>query len=45
MSKQRLEMTWIGINTRPKLEPDYSGKVKFIYIDPPYNIGGDCGFG
>ncbi len=73
MSKQRLELTWIGKNIKPKLEPriliedpekslgspdtenmlihgdnllalkaleqDYSGKVKCIYIDPPYNTG------
>ncbi len=73
MGKQRLELTWIGKNTRPKLESriliedskksyglsetdnmlihgdnllalkaleqDYSGKIKCIYIDPPYNTG------
>lgn len=73
MPKQRLELTWIGKNNRPKLEPriliedpeksfgdpdtenmlihgdnllalkaleqEYSGKVKCIYIDPPYNTG------
>jgi len=78
--KQKLELTWIGKENRPKLEPrilvedtersyhaphrvgendifdnklifgdnllalkaleqDYSGKVKCIYIDPPYNTG------
>ncbi|MAU40154.1 MAG: site-specific DNA-methyltransferase [Kordiimonas sp.] len=78
--KQKLELTWIGKDDRPKLEPriliedpelsyhankrhsdddifdnmlihgdnllalkaleaDYSGKVKCIYIDPPYNTG------
>jgi adenine-specific DNA-methyltransferase len=80
MSKQtKLELTWIGKENRPRLEPrilledpnrschaahrvgddlfdnrlifgdnllalkalesDYSGKVKCIYIDPPYNTG------
>ena len=80
MAKQKLELTWIGKNARPKLEPrillgnpaksyhakhrvsendifdnklifgdnllalkaleqEYSGKVKCIYIDPPYNTG------
>ena len=73
MPKQRLELTWIGKNNRPKLEPriliedpekssgdpntenmlihgdnllalkaleqEYAGKVKCIYIDPPYNTG------
>ncbi len=79
--KTRLELTWIGKDQRPKLEPrilieepglsyhaaarregdifdniliqgdnllalkaleaDYAGKVKCIYIDPPYNTGGD----
>jgi len=79
-SKQRLELTWIGKEKRPKLEPrilledpeksyhakarvtdndifdnklifgdnllalkaleqEFSGKVKCIYIDPPYNTG------
>ncbi|WP_412057396.1 site-specific DNA-methyltransferase [Bartonella sp. DGB2] len=78
--KQRLELTWIGKDQRPRLEPrilleepeksyhaearvsendifdnklifgdnllalkaleaDYAGKVKCIYIDPPYNTG------
>ena len=78
--KQKLELTWIGKEKRPKLEPrilledpeksyhakervsdndlfdnklifgdnllalksleqDYAGKVKCIYIDPPYNTG------
>lgn len=77
----RLELTWIGKNDRPRLEPriliedaklshhaatkrdgdifdnmliqgdnllalkaleaDYAGKVKCIYIDPPYNTGKD----
>ena len=27
--------------TRASLLPTYSGKVKLIYIDPPYNTGGD----
>jgi len=74
MSKnQRLELTWIGKENRPKLEPriliedpeksygdknsknmliygdnllalkaleqDFAGKIKCIYIDPPYNTG------
>jgi adenine-specific DNA-methyltransferase len=73
MPKQRLELTWIGKNNKPKLEPriliedpdksfgssdtenmlihgdnllalkaleqDYAGKIKCIYIDPPYNTG------
>jgi len=79
-SRQRLELTWIGKGTRPKLEPrillgdpershyakqrvaendifdnrvifgdnllalkaleqEFAGKVKCIYIDPPYNTG------
>ena len=79
-SKQKLELTWIGKDKRPKLEPrilledaersyhashrvsesdifdnrlifgdnllalkaleaEFSGKVKCIYIDPPYNTG------
>lgn len=78
--KQKLELTWIGKDERPKLEPrvliedesmghaapapdgspglrdnvlikgdnllalkaleaDYAGKIKCIYIDPPYNTG------
>lgn len=74
MGKQRLELTWVGKETRPKLEPriliedpekstgnnesnnmlihgdnllalkaleqEYAGKIKCIYIDPPYNTGG-----
>jgi len=80
MPKQRLELTWIGKDVRPKLEPrilledparsyhaphrvsdkdifdnmlihgdnllalkaleqEYTGKIKCIYIDPPYNTG------
>lgn len=80
MSKQRLELNWIGKEFRPKLEPrilvedslksyhakqrasdsdifdnrlifgdnllalralqaDFTGKVKCIFIDPPYNTG------
>ena len=80
--KQRLELTWIGKENRPKLEPrilmeeaeksyhaahrvtngdhfdnrliygdnllalkaleqEFSGKIKCIYIDPPYNKGSD----
>lgn len=80
MSKTKLELTWIGKDKRPRLEPrilledpsksyhatskvsdndifdnklifgdnllalkalerDYTGKVKCIYIDPPYNTG------
>ena len=79
MSKNRLEITWIGKESRPRLEPrilledeslsyhasarrpndhfdnvlirgdnllalkaleaDYMGKVKCIFIDPPYNTG------
>ncbi|PIT68225.1 site-specific DNA-methyltransferase [Bartonella tribocorum] len=79
-NKQKLELTWIGKEERPKLEPhvlledleksyhashqissqdifdnklifgdnllalkaleqEYTGKVKCIYIDPPYNTG------
>ncbi|WP_375672870.1 site-specific DNA-methyltransferase, partial [Bartonella sp. CL45QHWL] len=79
-NKQKLELTWIGKEKRPKLEPrilledleksyhashqissqdifdnklifgdnllalkalekEYTGKVKCIYIDPPYNTG------
>jgi adenine-specific DNA-methyltransferase len=79
-NKQKLELTWIGKEIRPKLEPrilvedpeksyhaphrvgekdifdnklifgdnllalksleqDYAGKVKCIFIDPPYNTG------
>ena len=78
--KQKLELTWIGKETRPKLEPrilledpeksyhadrrvtdndlfdnrlihgdnllalkaleqEFTGKIKCIYIDPPYNTG------
>ncbi|MFZ5517430.1 MAG: site-specific DNA-methyltransferase [Candidatus Zhuqueibacterota bacterium] len=71
--KQKLELTWIGKNEQPKLEPrilieareksygdpttenmlihgdnllalkaleqDFAGKIKCIYIDPPYNTG------
>ena len=78
--KQKLELTWIGKEKRPRLEPrvliedteksyhanmrhgdkdifdnmlihgdnllalkaleqEYAGKVKCIYIDPPYNTG------
>lgn len=70
---QRLELTWIGKDEQPKLEPriliedssksfgdsksqnmlihgdnllalkaleqDFAGKIKCIYIDPPYNTG------
>ncbi|UQP97347.1 site-specific DNA-methyltransferase [Xanthomonas arboricola pv. juglandis] len=80
MSKQKLELTWIGKEKRPKLEPrilledpeksyhakhrvsdddifdnrlvfgdnllalkaleqEFSGRVKCIFIDPPYNTG------
>ncbi|MGR1220680.1 site-specific DNA-methyltransferase [Metapseudomonas otitidis] len=80
MSKQKLELTWIGKEKRPKLEPrilledpeksyhakhrisdddifdnrlifgdnllalkaleqDFSGRVKCVFIDPPYNTG------
>ena len=80
-SKQKLELTWIGKENRPKLEPrilleepersyhakhkvtdkdifdnqlifgdnllalkalekDFSGKIKCVYIDPPFNTGG-----
>ena len=80
MTKQKLELTWIGKDTRPKLEPrilledpaksyhakrrltsadffdnrlifgdnllalkaleaEFSGKVKCVFIDPPYNTG------
>jgi adenine-specific DNA-methyltransferase len=80
MSKQKLELTWIGKDVRPKLEPrilvedpaksyhakhrvnendifdnrlifgdnllalkaleqEFSGKVKCVFIDPPYNTG------
>jgi adenine-specific DNA-methyltransferase len=79
ISKNRLELTWIGKESRPRLEPriliedekfsyhadarregdlfdnllikgdnllalkalesDFTGKVKCIYIDPPYNTG------
>jgi 16S rRNA G966 N2-methylase RsmD len=79
--KTKLELTWIGKETRPKLEPrilledrdlsyraqhrvtdgdsfdniliqgdnllalkaleqGYAGKVKCVYIDPPFNTGG-----
>lgn len=72
-NKQKLELTWIGKDEQPKLEPriliedpeksygdkntenmliygdnllalkaleqDFSGKIKCIYIDPPYNTG------
>ena len=79
--KTKLELTWIGKDTRPRLEPrilledtdlshvaarkvtdadifdnmlihgdnllalkaleqDFTGKVKCVYIDPPYNLGG-----
>jgi len=80
VAKQKLELTWIGKENRPKLEPrilledpeksyhaqhrvtdkdifdnrlifgdnllalkaleqEFSGKVKCVYIDPPYNTG------
>src|SRR5690606_3388471 len=80
MSKQKLELTWIGKDKRPKLEPrilledpeksyhakhrvtdndifdnrlifgdnllalkaleqEFTGKVKCVFIDPPYNTG------
>ncbi len=80
MAKTKLELTWIGKETRPKLEPrilledasksyhaplrvtdndlfdnrlifgdnllalkaleaEFAGKIKCIYIDPPYNTG------
>lgn len=80
MTKQKLELTWIGKEKRPKLEPrilledpsksyhakqrtsendifdnrlifgdnllalkalesEFTGKVKCVYIDPPYNTG------
>ncbi|MFS1929754.1 MULTISPECIES: site-specific DNA-methyltransferase [Vibrio] len=77
-SKQKLELTWIGKEKRPRLEPrilledselsyqnenkegsfnnnllihgdnllalkaleqDYAGKVKCVYVDPPFNTG------
>src|SRR3990167_7190737 len=71
--KTRLELTWIGKEERPRLEPriliedptksygdsksenmlihgdnllalkaleqDFSGKIKCVFIDPPYNTG------
>jgi adenine-specific DNA-methyltransferase len=76
MPKQKLELTWIGKENRPRilledaaksyhashrvskndlfdnrlifgdnllalkaLEQEFTGKIKFIYIDPPYNTG------
>mgnify|MGYP003438388827 CR=1 FL=1 len=75
MSKQKLELTWVGKNKEEKVEPrilienealsnltidkesqnmlihgdnllalksleaKFSGKIKCIYIDPPYNTG------
>jgi adenine-specific DNA-methyltransferase len=80
MAKTKLELTWIGKEKRPKLEPrilledpeksyhaphratdydlfdnrlifgdnllalkaleqEFTGKIKCIYIDPPYNTG------
>lgn len=73
MSKQKLELTWIGKDKQPVPEPriliedreksygdknaenmliygdnlfalkaleqDFAGKIKRIYIDPPYNTG------
>lgn len=73
-TKPKLELTWIGKDEQPKLEPriliedpeksygdkntenmliygdnllalkaleqDFSGRIKCIYIDPPYNTGG-----
>jgi adenine-specific DNA-methyltransferase len=73
-NKPKLELTWIGKEEQPKLEPriliedpeksygykhtenmliygdnllalkaleqDFAGKIKCIYIDPPYNTGG-----
>ncbi|HBE77677.1 MAG TPA: site-specific DNA-methyltransferase [Firmicutes bacterium] len=73
MNNQRLELTWVGKENQPKLEPriliedpeksygdkntgnmlifgdnllalkaleqDFAGKIKCIYIDPPYNTG------
>jgi adenine-specific DNA-methyltransferase len=80
MSKQKLELTWVGKDNRPKLEPrilledpeksyhakqrhsendifdnrlifgdnllalkaleqEFAGKVKCVFIDPPYNTG------
>ncbi len=75
MNKNKLELTWIGKDKRPKLEPrilledpeksyhakqrvtdnklifgdnllalktleqEYAGKVKCVFIDPPYNTG------
>jgi adenine-specific DNA-methyltransferase len=72
-NKQKLELTWIGKEKQPQLEPriliedpqksygdkntenmlihgdnllalkaleqDYSGKIKCVFIDPPYNTG------
>jgi adenine-specific DNA-methyltransferase len=71
-NKQKLELTWIGKDKKPKLEPriliedpeksygeksenmliygdnllalkslehDFAGKIKCVYIDPPYNTG------
>ena len=73
MNNQKLELTWIGKDVQPKLEPriliedpdlsygdrntenmlifgdnllalkaleqDYTGRIKCIFIDPPYNTG------
>ena len=73
MSNQKLELTWIGKDEQPEIEPrillhdkskdygdpdtenmlihgdnllalkaleqQYAGKIKCIYIDPPYNTG------
>ncbi len=72
-NRQKLELTWIGKDVQPKLEPriliedpdlsygdrntenmlifgdnllalkaleqDYTGRIKCIFIDPPYNTG------
>ena len=73
MQKQKLELTWVGKNNPPNVEPrillreknfdygdantenilihgdnllalksleqDFAGKIKCVYIDPPYNTG------
>src|SRR5687768_16102002 len=40
-SKTKLELTWIGKNVRPKLEPRIllEDPTKCVFIDPPYNTG------
>lgn len=37
--KQKLELTWVGKESRPKPEPEFAGKVKCVFIEMMYSTG------